>query len=287
MNRTKSLNPTDSRAALNVHPTNGRRRNGAAGSRSPQHDENKLLQLVPEDGSPIGNKQLRTRLSWEAADYFVVRDRLVESEVLSIGRGRGGSVYRVEPIPTTKAPKKAAKPFKRERDLYKPVEEALREGWSKTLRNQDYLVQITANKGRKATGGMWTRPDITVVFVHNYPYVPGKFIEVITYEIKPEGGWDVAGVFETASHSRFATQSYLLIHAPDGSESIPEEKLERLQKECARFKIGLGLFHDPSSYDTYDFPVDPERRQPDPEEMNRFIEQQLSGDNKKRILRMQ
>jgi len=256
-------------------------------SESLGEDESTLLRLIPEDGSTVGNKYLRTQLQWEAAHYFDVRDRLVERKVLSIGRGRGGSVYRVKPTSTAKPAGESTEPvarqYRREADLYAPVAEALRDGWSKTLRHHNYLVQVTGKQGSKATGGMWTRPDVTVVAVDTYAYVPGRFLEVITYEVKAAGAWSVAGVFEAASHSRFATQTYLLIHAPKGTESLPEEDFERLQKECARFQIGLGLFRDPASYDTYDFLVDPERRQPDPADMDRFISQQLSDANKRQL----
>lgn len=250
-------------------------------------DEGALLGLVPEDGSSMGNNRLRRELEWEEARYFEVRDRLVEEGILSVGRGRGGTVYRARPVPPTKAAQKPTKVserrYRRESDLYRPAEQALGYGWSTALTHHNYLIQVTARQGSKATGGLWTRPDITVAVVDTYPYVPGKFLEVITYEVKPARNWSVAGVFEAASHSRFATQTYLLIHVPEGRESVPEEDLERLQKECARFEIGLGLFHDPALWNTYDFLVEPERRQPDPAETNRFISQQLSDTNRRLI----
>jgi len=253
----------------------------------PNGDDDRLLSLVPEDGSSVGNKWLRERLGWEPERYFEIRNQLVEREALATGRGRGGSVYRLTPIPVSKAAEETAKPagpqYRRESDLYNPIEKALRDGWSKTLPHSRFLVQITGRQGRKSTGGMWTRPDITVVMVDTYAYVPGKFIEVITYEIKAAEYWNVSGVFEAASHSRFATQTYLLIHAPEGLGSVPEEQRVRLQEECARFGIGLGFCQDPVSYDTYDFVVEPERRQPDPAEMNRFITQQLTEANKNLI----
>ncbi|MGD0205917.1 MAG: hypothetical protein ABSB57_05740 [Dehalococcoidia bacterium] len=255
---------------------------------APSEDEDRLLELVPADGSSVGNKSLREKLGWEPAHYFQVRDRLVERRVLSIGRGYGGSVYRVRAVAVPKAPEQpAAAPapqYRTERELYKPVEEALRDGWSKTLRHSNYLVQITAAQGRKVTGGMWTRPDITVVSVDMYAYVPGKFLELITYEVKGAGNCGVEGVFEAASHSRFATKTYLLIYTPRGLPPVPTEQLERLQAECTRFGIGLGFFQEPGSYDTYDFVLDPDRRVPDPAEMDRFISQQLSDANKRHIV---
>jgi len=254
---------------------------------APSDDEESLLRLVPEDGSSVGNKNLREKLGWEAAYYFQVRDRLVERKVLSIGRGYGGSVYRVRVIAAAKPSEESAqaptKAYPTEKALYPPIAKALEYGWAKDLGHRNFLVQITSSLGKRAAGGTWTRPDITVVAVDSYPYVPGRFIEVVTYEIKPERIWSVNGVFEAASHSRIATQSYLLLHAPDGQASIPKEHLERLEKECTRFGIGLGLVRKPDSYETYEFLVDPDRRQPDPAEMNRFIEQHLSDDSKKHI----
>ncbi len=250
-------------------------------------DETRLFNLVPEDGSTIGNTSLRRRLNWDEDRYLEVRNRLVDNRMLAVGRGRGGSVYRVASIAapkTTDIP--AVRRYRREEDLYVPVAQALRDGWSKTLPHQNFLVDVTGKQGKRATGGVWTRPDVTVVAVTTYAYVPEKSMEVITYEIKPAGNWgaSVTGAFEAASHSRFATQSYLLIHAPEGAESVPQELQERLQKECARFGIGLGFFQEPGVYETYDFQIDPERKQPDPGDMNRFIAQQLSETSKQRIL---
>jgi len=259
-----------------------------SGSETLSDDQQRLLSFVPEDGSVIGNTRLRVLLGWEPAHYFEARNQLVEREILSIGRGRGGSVYRLKPIPVPKGTEEGAKPaspqYRKEPDLYKPVAGALREGWSQALPHPNFLVEITAKQGWKKTGGMWTRPDITVITVDTYAYVPGKFIEVITYEIKPSGDyWNVSGVFEAASHSRFATQTYLLVHCPDGLEAVLSEQRDRLQEECARFGIGLGFCKDPASYDTYEFVVEPQRRQPDPAEMNRFIEQQLTQTSRNQI----
>lgn len=60
-----------------------------------------ILELVPSDGTTIGNKVLReqvaVRLGSTVAedDYFEARDALVESGELAKGQGRGGSVRRV------------------------------------------------------------------------------------------------------------------------------------------------------------------------------------------------
>jgi hypothetical protein len=120
------------------------------------------------------------------------------------------------------------------------------------------------------------------VAVEAYAFIPGRFIDIITFEVKPEGSWDVSGVFETASHSRFATKSYLLLYVPQGQE-VPPDVLDRLQKESERFGVGLGTFGAPADDLTYKFLVDPRRQVPDPFEMNEFISTQLSNMNRQQI----
>jgi len=61
-----------------------------------------ILQLVPPDGSSIGNIKLMglLRETWpDLSDeaYFRARDALVSDGVLATGRGRGGSVMLAEP----------------------------------------------------------------------------------------------------------------------------------------------------------------------------------------------
>ncbi|MFO0334624.1 MAG: hypothetical protein ACK53C_06245, partial [Pseudomonadota bacterium] len=57
----------------------------------------RLLALVPEDGTPVGNRALRTRLVEVTGlqvpedDYVRLRDELVARGVLAKGAGRGGS----------------------------------------------------------------------------------------------------------------------------------------------------------------------------------------------------
>ncbi|MEK7215239.1 MAG: hypothetical protein AAB289_06565 [Chloroflexota bacterium] len=252
-------------------------------------DMAQLRSKVPADGTPVGNFWLRGQVGWDDQRYFSVRDRLVKGGVLALGKGKGGIVFQAhptsdEPSPQS-SPQVAKKPFQKgkEPDLYPAVEKALSEIWRNALNHSNFLVETTAHQGSKPTGGMWTRPDVTVVIFDTYLYVPGKFLDLITYEVKPAHSWDVAGVFEAVSHSRAATKTYLLIHTPEGTE-IPELDLERLHTECVRFGVGLAIFRDPWSHNSYKFLVEPERRQPDPEEMNQFITQQLSEPVRNRIL---
>lgn len=56
-----------------------------------------ILDLVPEDGSTIGNKTLLAAIEEQLTevsedDYFAARDALVDEGLVVKGRGRGGSV---------------------------------------------------------------------------------------------------------------------------------------------------------------------------------------------------
>jgi len=67
--------------------------------------EQAILSLVPADGASIGNKKLREAVSRSLgeelteADYESARDALIAQGVLAKGKGRGGSVRRVEADP--------------------------------------------------------------------------------------------------------------------------------------------------------------------------------------------
>ena len=71
-----------------------------------QHDANLhylILQLLPKDGSSIGNIKLQQQLTEAAAfsfneeDYKRARDALIADGVLGKGQGRGGSVFLAQP----------------------------------------------------------------------------------------------------------------------------------------------------------------------------------------------
>ena len=66
-----------------------------------------ILTLVPVDGSTIGNARLRNLMAAklyakvEEEEYERVRDALLAEGVLGRGRGRGGSVFRLDEAPAT------------------------------------------------------------------------------------------------------------------------------------------------------------------------------------------
>lgn len=55
--------------------------------------------------------------------------------------------------------------------------------------------EITAKQGSRQTGGKWTRPDVIAVGYKTFPYLPGRYLEVVTFEIKPFQTTDVSAVY--------------------------------------------------------------------------------------------
>ncbi len=53
-------------------------------------DADMLMELVPEDGSSVGNGWLMTQLGWSEDKYWKVREILLEKGQLERGRGKAG-----------------------------------------------------------------------------------------------------------------------------------------------------------------------------------------------------
>ena len=232
-----------------------------------------LVKLITKEGGRIGNITLLDRFisnlngklgqNFGNEVYWQVRNSLIEDGKLERGRGKGGAVSLVERRQTTAATR--GKRFRRESHIYEPFHNTIQKDWVQEHGIVDYASEISAHKGSKDTGGKWTRPDVTLVSVGKYELIPGKTIEITTFEIKPVNKLGIEGVYETASHSAYANKSYLAIHLPTSPDREGlQDVLDRLEKECVRFGIGLILFEDPSSWQTFEVVVEAQHKTPEP-----------------------
>ena len=223
-----------------------------------------LITKIKENGGHAGNVTLQRELGWEEETYWPIRDRLVDSGLLELGRGRGGSVSlvtQVSPVqPNTSESASALAPLDSgqripESELYDPVADVLRKQWARDLRFRSHVVEVTARQGRRDTGGTWTRPDIVTAALSVFPHVPGKFFDLITFELKPFDGIDVTAVFEALSHRRAATQAYVWLHVPAGEASNDDLIAllkKRIEEEASRHGVGMIVGADPSDYSSWD-----------------------------------
>jgi hypothetical protein len=229
-----------------------------------------LMELVPCDGSFVGNGWLLNQLGWQEDKYWRVRDRLLASKQLERGRGKGGSVRR----PVSNGDQIAAKQPRNspEAQLYEPLLRVLSTEWVREMRIEPEQIhfEITARQGKKLTGGTWTRPDITAVSVRTFQHLPGKYLDVWTFEVKPLEALDITAVFEAASHAGRATRSYALLQV-SGAQSYETEIVDRCAREAARLRVGLILFSSESEFSTWETRVEAPRLETAPEVLDEFV----------------
>lgn len=246
-------------------------------------DEEILLRELPADGTSIGNYRLIQQLGWNEDRYWKVRARLVDDGKVALGKGRGGAVRLVVmESPSASAPPLVTAGVTRELDLYDPLEETLSLQWRLERRLDNFIVERTALQGRRATGGVWTRPDLTGISVRRFAHVPGVHFDVWTFEVKPTWELNVVGVAEAAAHARFATRSYVMYHL-EAAEGGPE--LDVCVDEARRFGVGVVSFVDPRDFKTWEVHLDADRHEPDPALLDEFIATQLSDATKHELQR--
>ena len=232
----------------------------------------------------VGNGSLRRKLGWDDDRYWYIRNLLVQSGLLRTGRGKGGSVQRVIAVEGTEAPGQVATVDLAEKDLYEPIIKTLRSDWIPDHQIQDFVIYQTAHQGRRDTGGKWTRPDITLASSNTYTYVPGRPVEIRTFEIKAHDGLDVTAVYEALAHRRAAHYAYVFVHVPDARRIELESVLERLVGDAQEHGIGFVVIGDVANYDTWDIEVDARRSNPNPADLDAFIRTQTSNEFKEKVL---
>lgn len=251
-----------------------------------------LFDATPKDGKRISNgaalrkvqevAKARLKLDVTREMYFEIRNELIDKGELGRAVGYGGIVHRIEG--TTTASKTGKKCKTTERYLYICIIEYIEKTWAAENGIKRFVVDRTADLSRKKTHGKWTRPDLSLVTIHTFTYIPGKTIELITFEVKPADDFRIEGVFETAAHSRATHRSYLMIHTPNGKPDT--EEFQRLASESERFRLGLMVFNKSKDWETFETVLEAERRNPNPADVNGFIRDVMHKESQERINEM-
>ena len=139
-----------------------------------------LLAALPADGASVGGLRLRSSLDLDNDTYTRVKRELDAAGLITLGRGRGGTVARAEVIPnqrSARSDRSERRLAAKESDLYAPFAEWLQ---------ADLAVQpgfahakITGSaKGWAHGTGKWSRPDVTAVEVTTHEWLPEVTVEV-------------------------------------------------------------------------------------------------------------
>lgn len=262
--------------------------------RGKRSDRDRLLAALPEDGSFRSNKDVRDEIRLENERYWKVRDQLVDEGLIVKSRGHGGRIARGNSPNSTRPSspqqktqivqeeikeevQKTSDDIRREHELYEPFAEAIKKR-ARDEGAENTIVEITARQGSKSTGGEWSRPDICQVNLRKLRYLGQKIVEVITYELKTSD-CSVSAVYEALSHSRRAHRSYLAIYAPQNL-GVAEDRMTRIELECARTGVGLLVFSDPKDLSSFDTIVEPKANWVDLSEVDEFISTQINDKEK-------
>lgn len=251
--------------------------------------ESQLLSAVSTEQAK-GNVALIRELGWTEELYWKIRNRLIDKGLLEKGRGKGGSVRKLQPIvvnvePTIAEEIAVEKILKiREIDLYPSILQTIKTSWVGDHDIETFTLESSAKKGSMETGGKWSRPDITLATYTTYPYVPGKHFDVITFEVKVAEGFDVTAVYEALAHRRAATKSWIFLYVIAAELASFEKIIDDVQVEAKRHGIGMIVATDLEKYDSWDERLAAERFEPDPARLNEFISK-LSIEFKEKLAR--
>lgn len=252
---------------------------------------------MPQDGSTVSNTVVQRKLGWKDDQYWRARDALVDQGLILRGRGRGGTIKRIKESEPTEVIAIAVKEgeslsvqavedaIQREDLLYDPMLSVIDGDWAQDRRSSPVGVEITARQGRRATGGTWSRPDLLMIKIKTYEIVPGKYLEVTTFEVEPVGAIDVQAVYEALAHRRSATHSYVLLHVPPERESELSERIKDLGIVARSHGIGVVVAGKPDDYSTWEEVEEAQRVEPDPERFDRFVATQVSEKLRRKVAR--
>ena len=229
-------------------------------------------------GESVGNQAIRNELNLSQDDYWNARNILLEQGKISLGKGKGGSISLVI--------EEKQKNTKEENTLTKKLLEPLNTRWIPDklgeLKENSYFVFNTSCQGSKKTGGKWSRPDLVLCRYRTYTYLPPR-LEITTFEVKKKSAVDVTSVYEALSQNNAAHYSYVLLERPE--EASQDEQWESILDTAQRHGIGVISFSKTEDYDTWNTEVKALYHEAPPENIERFISQQLDEDCQKKILR--
>lgn len=234
----------------------------------------KLLNVIPPGGGFVGNTTLQRISGLAGEEYWDTRRELLNSDLIILGKGRGGSIARRPSGSEPEQPPRASeKLVEDESDLYEPLKKWLDDNWGRSVQEEGdfFNAKITATgKGRPRASGQWSRPDLTVVQVNSYEFLPQINPEVTTFEVKRfNDSENIAAVYEAAAHSRWAHYAYLVVEVPDGDTELPD----RFMSEVERFKLGLMLmWREGADWKVEEQEWETERLNPEPKELEALLE---------------
>ena len=199
----------------------------------------RILLLLDESGG-LRNEVILETLDLKREEYEKNRKQLEDEKLVERYRTRGGGLKLTAEGIKILPPPPAKSDVTREIDLYEPLIKLLSKSSS-----TNYTDSFEIDTGSLRRTGRWQNPDVTHITIERYPLLSKRDFVVTTFEVKPFGANEIVGVFEAASHRRFAHESVVVLEWPKKAGEFGSEesrgKAEEIERECRRFGLGLYL----------------------------------------------
>lgn len=253
-----------------------------------------ILELLPEDGSPVLNRILRTMLSRAnqttigVDTYFSAVNQLSSEGCIGRTRGQGGKIFLVVPGISSDGIAQAereASAIWSEAKLMCCLQKYLDGPFFKALdlpSNAGWMVTNTSAIGPRS--GRWARPDFVAIGVMRFQLLPGCQVNVHSFELKTETGGTLQAVHEALAQTRFTHFGHLVWHLPVGSKA--EAKLTEITEQCEMHGIGLILIRVPEQPESWEIVLDPSRKATPPEAVEGFLQTRLSSTERAQLRRI-
>jgi hypothetical protein len=244
---------------------------------SEQEVADHILKLLPEDGTRVLNRVMRTMLAREFRQaiepelYFAARNLLLSQDRIGRSRGQGGQLFALSNEEAVDPP---ANEKWAERELMRPLENYLKGAFRTGLdlpEDGHWVVHDTSARGPQR--GQWARPDYILVTATRFKLLPGYQIDVHSFELKTETSGTVQAVHEALAQTRATHFGHLVWHLPEGSKE--EARLAEISKHCGEHDIGLIRMREPARTESYEILVDPDRKTTPPVAIESFLESRL------------
>jgi hypothetical protein len=239
-----------------------------------------VMALLPEDGSPVLNRIMRTMLARaleaqvKSELYFEAIDLLASEGRIGRTRGQGGKVFlaRSDQLPLPLPP---AEEVWTEARLMGPFGNYLTGNFHTALdlpAGSHWIVADTSAVGPRS--GQWARPDFIAVSVMRFQLLPMRQVAVHSFELKTETGGTVQAVHEALAQTRFTHFGHLAWHLPSGSRA--EARLPEIARQCETHGVGLIIIRNPDDQETWEVLLDPQVKDTNSAIVDAFLLSRLS-----------
>jgi hypothetical protein len=249
----------------------------------------RMLKLLPDDGTPVLNRVMRMMLAREFQRpiepdlYFAARNLLLNNHRIGRLRGQGGQLF-VADDPGPREEPRSAKEQWAEHKLMKPLREYLEGSFRKGLDlPEDGICIVHDTSSHGPHRGQWARPDYILVTAMRFKLLPGSQIDVHSFELKTEDGGTVQAVHEALAQTRYTHFGHLVWHLPDGCKA--EARLAEITNHCDEHGIGLIRMREPTRVESCEVLVDPVRKTTPAMAIEGFLESRLSQEQRMKLAR--